>query len=91
MENKKYLDESKYKKTKKGISLVGILFLIIGLSASGLLLYSGITTQKKIKGSVLCEHLRSIDFANRQVNFVEKATENDLLSVMMLVNACIEE
>ena len=46
---------------------------------------------KKIKGSVLCEHLRSIDFADRQINFVEKATNNDLLSVMMLVNACIEE
>lgn len=46
---------------------------------------------KKIKGSVLCEHIRSIDYKSRKVSFVEKATENDLLSVMMLVNACIEE
>ena len=44
-----------------------------------------------IKGSVFCEHIRSIDYEIRNLKYVEKASENDLLSVMMLVNACIEE
>ena len=45
---------------------------------------------KKIEGSVLCEHIRSIDYETRQLKFVEKASDNDLLSVMTLMNACIE-
>lgn len=46
---------------------------------------------KKIKGAVLCEHIRSIDYENRNIKFVEKASDNDMLSVMMLMNACIED
>ena len=45
---------------------------------------------KKITGSVLCEHVRSIDYETRNLKFIEKASDNDLLSVMMLTNACIE-
>ena len=46
---------------------------------------------KKIKGSVLCEHIRSIDYDARNISFVETLTSNDLVSVIMLTNACIEE
>ena len=46
---------------------------------------------KKIKGSVLCEHIRSIDFDSRKVKFIEKASSNDLLSVIMLISASLEE
>ena len=46
---------------------------------------------QKVKGSVLCEHMRSIDYEKRNVKFVEKTSDNDLLSVIMLTNACIEE
>lgn len=46
---------------------------------------------KKIKGSVLCEYIRSIDYESRNVKFVEKLSENDLLSIIVLVNACIEK
>ena len=46
---------------------------------------------KKVKGSVLCEHIRSIDYEKRNLKYVEKASDNDLLSVIMLMNACIEE
>jgi len=46
---------------------------------------------KKIKGSVLCEHIRSIDFSTRKVSFIEKASQKDLLSVIMLLSASIEE
>ena len=45
---------------------------------------------KKIYGSVLCEHIRSIDYEIRNLELIEKASENDLLSVVMLTNACIE-
>lgn len=45
---------------------------------------------KKIHGSVLCEHIRSIDFDARNVKFLEKASDNDILSVITLMNACIE-
>jgi len=46
---------------------------------------------KKIKGSVLCEHIRSIDYKTRNIKFVEKASDNDYISVVTLLNACIEE
>ena len=46
---------------------------------------------KKIKGSVLCEHVRSIDYINRNVHFVEKTSDNDYISIITLMNACIEE
>ena len=46
---------------------------------------------KKIKGAVLCEHIRSIDYESRNLKLIEKASDNDLLSVIMLMNACIEE
>ncbi len=45
---------------------------------------------KKIKGSILCEHIRSIDFESRNVKFIEKASDVDLISTLMLLNACIE-
>jgi mRNA interferase MazF len=46
---------------------------------------------KKIHGSVLCEHIKSIDYESRKIRFVEKASDNDIMSVIMLMNACIEE
>ena len=46
---------------------------------------------KNIKGSVLCEHVKSVDYDTRNLRFVEKASDNDLLSVMTLFIACIEE
>lgn len=45
---------------------------------------------KKIHGSVLCEHIRSIDYEIRNLQFVEKVSDNDFLSVITLMNACIE-
>lgn len=45
---------------------------------------------KKIVGAVLCEHIRSMDYETRKIRFVEEASEKDLLSVITLMNACIE-
>ena len=46
---------------------------------------------KKIYGSVLCEHIRSIDYEIRNLKFVEKLSNNDFISIITLLNACIEE
>ena len=46
---------------------------------------------KKVQGSVLCEHVRSIDYEIRNLKFVEELSDNDLLSIVTLINACIEE
>lgn len=46
---------------------------------------------KSIRGAVLCEHIRSIDYEVRNLKFVEKLSDNDLLSIITLLNACIEE
>ena len=45
----------------------------------------------KIEGSVLCEHIRSIDYEIRNIKFVEKLSDNDLVSIITLLNACIED
>ena len=45
---------------------------------------------QKIKGAVLCEHIRSLDYDARNMTFIEKLSENDLLSILALSNACIE-
>ena len=46
---------------------------------------------KKIYGSVLCEHIRSIDYEYRKLKFIEKLSNNDYISIITLMNACIEE
>ena len=45
----------------------------------------------KIHGSVLCEHIRSIDYEYRKLKFIEKLSNNDYISIITLMNACIEE
>ena len=45
---------------------------------------------KKVHGSVLCEHVRSVDYEIRNLKFVEKLSNNDFLSIITLLNACIE-
>ena len=45
---------------------------------------------KNVQGAVLCEHIRSIDYEVRKLKFVEKLSDNDLISIITLLNACIE-
>ena len=45
---------------------------------------------KKIKGSVLCEHIRSIDFKARKLSFVEKVDINELEEIIDIINGIIE-
>ena len=45
---------------------------------------------KKIKGSVLCEHIRSVDFKARQLSFVEKLKIKELEEIIDIINGIIE-
>lgn len=45
---------------------------------------------KKIKGAVLCEHIRSIDFNARNLSFVEKIKEEELEEIIDIINGIIE-
>lgn len=46
---------------------------------------------KNVHGSVLCEHIRTIDYEIRNLKFVEKLSDNDFINIITLLNACIEE
>lgn len=45
---------------------------------------------KKIKGAILCEHLRSIDYDTRNIKYVEKLSEEDLENVLTLIKSFYE-
>ncbi len=44
---------------------------------------------KKVKGSVLCEHIRSIDYEIRKLKYVEKAKDEDFENIKDLLDACL--
>lgn len=44
----------------------------------------------RIYGSVLCEHIRSIDYETRNVKFVEQASKKDFEKIVIIINSCIE-
>lgn len=46
---------------------------------------------KNIHGAVLCEHIRSIDYEIKSLKFIEKLSDNDFMSRIMLINSCIEK
>ena len=46
---------------------------------------------KKVSGAVLGEHIRSIDYEDRNFKFIEKASDNDFDFVIKLLSACINE
>lgn len=45
---------------------------------------------KKVKGSVLCEHIRSVDFKARKLSFVEKITKEELEEIIDIIYGIIE-
>lgn len=45
---------------------------------------------KKIKGMVLCENVRSIDYKARDISFIEKIDEIELEEVLDILNGSIE-
>lgn len=45
---------------------------------------------KKVKGAVLCEHIRSIDFNASKLSFVEKIKKDELEEIIDIINGIIE-
>lgn len=43
----------------------------------------------KISGSVLCEHIRSIDYEIRNLKYVEKSSSEDFENIIELLKACL--
>ena len=50
-----------------------------------------LSNTKKIYGSVLCEHIRSINYEIGKLKFIEKCNSDDFNNIIMLLNSCIEE
>ena len=46
---------------------------------------------KKIKGSVLCEHIRSIDYEIRNLKYVETCDNEAFEDIINLINSFIEK
>ena len=46
---------------------------------------------KRVHGSVLCEHIRSIDYEIRNLKLIEKINEQELNSILNLVKSCINK
>lgn len=44
---------------------------------------------KKINGSVLCEHIRSIDYEIRNLKYIEKTSSRDFKNIIDLIEACL--
>lgn len=44
---------------------------------------------KNVKGSVLCEHIRSIDYEIRNLKYIEKLSSEDFENLINLINACL--
>ena len=44
---------------------------------------------RKVKGAVLCEHVRSIDYEIRKLKFVEKINNQDFENIKDLLVACL--
>lgn len=44
---------------------------------------------KKVKGSVLCEHIRSIDYEIRDLKYVEKSSNEDFSNIIELLKSCL--
>ena len=45
---------------------------------------------KKVKGAVLCEHIRSVDFKALKLSFVEKVATEELEEIIDIINGIIE-
>ena len=50
-----------------------------------------LNTTSKVRGAVLCEHIKSIDFEARNLKFVEKLDQKEFENIISLLNSCIEK
>lgn len=44
----------------------------------------------KIKGAVFCEHIRSIDYDERKIKYVEQCSDEDFMNIIFLLRSFTE-
>ena len=49
-----------------------------------------LNSTKVVNGSVLCEHIRSVDYETSNFKFVEKIDNKDFENILCLLQACVE-
>ena len=49
-----------------------------------------LTSTKKVKGAVLCEHVISVDYNARKLSYVEKVSDQELEEIIDIVYGFIE-
>ena len=49
-----------------------------------------LNSTKKVKGSALCEHVRSVDHTARKLSYVEKSSKEELEEIVDIVYGLIE-
>lgn len=94
MENK-YLNEEKYQKTSRKISLLGKIVICIGISIIGLLLFLGFNEKNKVKEMYSKENIESqIEIKNEELVVLEenlKESEKKLTDKKVELEASIKD
>ena len=91
MVEKKYLNEEKYQKTEKTLTIVAVLVLVIGLFIGGFLIYRGIATPEASKIDSLKTELESkrIELESKGIryNTFAKYTDGEAYDLKIITNA----
>ena len=79
MDEKKYLNEEKYQKTEKGITVFAILILVVGLFIGGFLIYRGIAKPATSKVETLEKELevKRNELINKGIEYDESSEYTD--------------
>ena len=91
MEEKKYLNEEKYKKSETLITIIAILVLIVGLCAGGYLIYRGIAKPGMGQVEELQKELEvkksELEAKGVEYNQIAKYTDGDEYTLKIIINA----
>ena len=91
MEENKYLNEEKYQKTEKTITIIAVLVLIIGLCVGGFLIYKGVAKPEAEKLEELATKLetRRKELESNGVKFSQFAqyTDGDAYDLKIITKA----
>ena len=91
MDEKKYLNEKKYQKTEKGITIFAILILVVGLFIGGFLIYRGIAKPSTSKVDALEKKLeeKRNELISKGIEYDESSeyTDGEKYDLYIITNA----
>lgn len=91
MDEKKYLNEEKYQKTEKGITVFAILILVVGLLIGGFLIYRGIAKPATSKVDALEKKLeeKRNELISKGIEYDESSeyTDGEKYDLYIITNA----